>query len=121
VLDDDDVTLNGALCFPSTTGHAIVGSILGFLLVFRTNISYTRFFEGRSNLGGMMNFIRDMSMILEVHCFTNDDEGQQRRFDCRRKINLAYGFVRQTLRESRHGFRPKVISLSLPFPPSLLT
>ena len=54
-----------------------------------------------------MNHIRDMMMVMEVHCFKNTAPGQKRRFHFRRKINLAFAFIRQCLRESRHGFRPK--------------
>ena len=32
-------------------GHKLVGVSLGFLLVFRSNLSYGRYWEGRGHLG----------------------------------------------------------------------
>jgi ion channel-forming bestrophin family protein len=37
-----------------TTVHSLVGTALGLLLVFRTNSSYDRFWEGRKLWGGMV-------------------------------------------------------------------
>lgn len=41
--------------------HAMVGVALGLLLVFRTNASYDRYWEGRKLLGGMVNNSRDLA------------------------------------------------------------
>ncbi len=43
------------------TAHAMVGVALGLLLVFRTNASYARFWEGRILLGGLVNNCRDLA------------------------------------------------------------
>ncbi len=43
------------------TAHAMVGVALGLLLVFRTNASYARYWEGRILLGGIVNNCRDLS------------------------------------------------------------
>jgi putative membrane protein len=43
------------------TAHAMVGVALGLLLVFRTNASYARYWEGRSLLGRMINNCRDLA------------------------------------------------------------
>jgi len=43
------------------TAHAMVGVALGLLLVFRTNASYARYWEGRILLGGMVNNCRDLA------------------------------------------------------------
>lgn len=40
--------------------HALVGTALGLLLVFRTNASYDRFWEGRKLWGGMVNETRNL-------------------------------------------------------------
>ncbi|MBK8254803.1 MAG: hypothetical protein IPK82_19350 [Polyangiaceae bacterium] len=45
---------------PSTV-HSLVGLALGLLLVFRTNASYDRFWEGRKQWGGMVNETRNLA------------------------------------------------------------
>lgn len=47
--------------------HALVGSALGLLLVFRTNASYDRFWEGRKLWGGMVNETRNLIRSASVH------------------------------------------------------
>lgn len=47
------------LSVPSTA-HTLVGTALGLLLVFRTNASYDRFWEGRKLWGGMVNECRNL-------------------------------------------------------------
>ena len=42
------------------TCHGIVGGALGLLLVFRTNASYDRFWEGRKLWGGIVNETRNL-------------------------------------------------------------
>lgn len=60
---------------PSTV-HTLIGVALGLLLVFRTNASYERFWEGRRMWGGIVNetrnlaraataFLRDQPALLE--------------------------------------------------------
>jgi putative membrane protein len=41
--------------------HSLLGVVLGLLLVFRTNASYDRWWEGRRLLGGMVNRTRDLA------------------------------------------------------------
>lgn len=48
-----------AVAIPSTL-HSLVGLALGLLLVFRTNASYDRFWEGRKLWGGMVNETRNL-------------------------------------------------------------
>ena len=43
------------------TVHALVGVALGLLLVFRTNSSYDRFWEGRKQWGGIVNETRNLA------------------------------------------------------------
>lgn len=47
---------------PSTV-HGLVGVALGLLLVFRTNASYDRFWEGRKMWGGMVNETRNLARL----------------------------------------------------------
>ncbi|MFN0051116.1 MAG: bestrophin family protein [Planctomycetales bacterium] len=42
------------------TGHAVLGSLLGFLIVFRMNASNSRFWEGRSHWGQLINSSRNL-------------------------------------------------------------
>ena len=37
------------------TAHVLTGVVVGLLLVFRTNASYDRFWEGRKQWGGIVN------------------------------------------------------------------
>jgi putative membrane protein len=52
--------------FPST-GHTLVGLALGLLLVFRTNASYDRFWEGRKLWGGIVNETRNLARQAVVY------------------------------------------------------
>lgn len=44
-----------------STAHSLVGVALGLLLVFRTNSSYDRFWEGRKMWGGIVNETRNLA------------------------------------------------------------
>ncbi|WP_397569214.1 bestrophin family protein [Schlesneria sp. T3-172] len=43
------------------TAHTLTGTALGLVLVFRTNSSYDRFWEGRKNWGGIVNESRNLA------------------------------------------------------------
>ncbi|HEX2574371.1 MAG TPA: bestrophin family ion channel [Polyangia bacterium] len=45
------------------TVHSLLGVALGLLLVFRTNASYDRFWEGRRMWGGMVNETRNLARL----------------------------------------------------------
>lgn len=49
------------------TVHGLVGVALGMLLVFRTNSSYDRFWEGRKLWGGIVNESRNLARVAVVH------------------------------------------------------
>lgn len=51
----------------SSTLHSLVGIALGLLLVFRTNASYDRFWEGRKLWGGMVNECRNLVRSASLH------------------------------------------------------
>lgn len=51
----------------SSTVHGLVGVALGLLLVFRTNSSYDRFWEGRKLWGGIVNETRNAVRMASVH------------------------------------------------------
>src|SRR5262245_48583758 len=48
------------------TVHSLVGLALGLLLVFRTNASYDRFWEGRKQWGGIVNETRNLARGCRV-------------------------------------------------------
>src|SRR5687768_4996666 len=54
-----------SLAVPPTV-HTLVGTALGLLLVFRTNSSYDRFWEGRKFWGGMVNECRNLGRQASV-------------------------------------------------------
>ena len=45
------------------TSHAVLGSLLGFLIVFRMNASNTRYWEGRSLWGQIINSSRNLARV----------------------------------------------------------
>jgi len=49
------------------TLHSLVGVALGLLLVFRTNASYDRFWEGRKLWGGIVNETRNAVLMSVPH------------------------------------------------------
>lgn len=50
----------------SSTVHGLVGVALGLLLVFRTNASYDRFWEGRKQWGSIVNESRNLARASSV-------------------------------------------------------
>lgn len=49
------------------TMHSLIGTAIGLLLVFRTNSSYDRFWEGRRMWGCIINESRNMARAAAVH------------------------------------------------------
>ncbi len=54
------------LDIPATV-HGLVGVALGLLLVFRTNASYDRFWEGRKQWGAIVNESRNLARAASIH------------------------------------------------------
>ncbi|MBS2036882.1 bestrophin family protein [bacterium] len=79
--------------------HTMVGAALGLLLVFRTNTSYDRYWEGRKLLGGGANRLRDL--MRQVAGGVSGEEGHQLCQELRRQIILFFGLQRQYLRNER--------------------
>lgn len=50
----------------SDKAHSLIGVALGLLLVFRTNASYDRFWEGRKQWGGIVNETRNLARTATV-------------------------------------------------------
>jgi len=74
--------------------HTLVGVALGLLLVFRTNASYDRYWEGRRLLGFMVNRTRDLAR--QVGAYVHDAEA---RAALGRLIPAFYWLAAQTLRK----------------------
>ncbi|ODA34226.1 bestrophin family protein [Planctopirus hydrillae] len=74
-------------------GHAVVGSLLGFLIVFRMNSSNNRYWEGRSHWGQLINSSRN---LVRFGCEYGERGSTLSR--------LVAGYV-ISLRRSLHGQR----------------
>jgi putative membrane protein len=57
--------------------HGFLGLILGTLLVFRTNTSYDRWWEGRKLWGQLVNDCRNLAIKVQT-CVRAEDEQKQR-------------------------------------------
>lgn len=57
----------------ATTIHSILSVALGLLLVFRTNQSYDRWWEGRKLWGAMVNTCRNLARSASVHLASRPD------------------------------------------------
>ena len=83
----------------SPVAHTMVGAALGLLLVFRTNTSYDRYWEGRKLLGASINRLRDL--LRQVVGSAQGEEGLLLATELRRQLILFFGLQRQYLRNER--------------------
>jgi len=81
--------------------HGLVGVALGLLLVFRTNASYDRFWEGRRMLGNLVNRTRDFARQVTTLIDGDGDDVRAARERLVRRLNLLYALIRQYLRKER--------------------
>jgi ion channel-forming bestrophin family protein len=81
--------------------HTLVGVALGLLLVFRTNASYDRFWEGRRLFGMLVNRCRDLVRQIVAYHGGDDAAGRRERETLVRHVNLLYALIRQFLRRER--------------------
>lgn len=81
--------------------HTMIGIALGLLLVFRTNASYDRFWEGRKLLGGMVNRTRDLARQVMGYIPGDDEPTVALRAHLRNLIVAFYRLSCQTLRQER--------------------
>jgi ion channel-forming bestrophin family protein len=80
----------------SELGHSLIGAALSLLLVFRTNASYDRFWEGRKLWGALVNTSRNLARVVSVH-LKNDATLHDRA------LRLTIAFVHATMHELRGG------------------
>lgn len=74
--------------------HGLIGVALGLLLVFRTNASYDRFWEGRKLVGQLVIATRDLTRQIAVHVERPED-----RLALRRHVLAFYQLFVQRLRD----------------------
>lgn len=93
------VGVGAALLFEATAfkvsplAHTLIGAALGLLLVFRTNASYDRFWEGRKLLGMIVNRARDFTRQVATYV----DDADARAVVRRRTVAMA-ALIHQMLR-----------------------
>ena len=81
--------------------HTLLGVALGLLLVFRTNTSYDRFWEGRRLFGSIVNRSRDILRQAVLYIDGDSDDVVKSRREIRRFVLMYYGLLRQYLRAER--------------------
>lgn len=84
--------------------HALLGAILGVLLVFRNNTAYERWWEGRKLWGQLVNDARNLS--IKVRSFAKVEPDELHHFG-----RLLVNFARALKEHLREGIRPKQLSL----------
>jgi putative membrane protein len=75
--------------------HTMVGVALGLLLVFRTNASYDRYWEGRRLLGAIVNRTRDLARQLRGYVPESEKAGTE---SCLRLLDAYFALAIQSLR-----------------------
>ena len=88
-----------------TVAHTLIGVALGLLLVFRTNASYDRYWEGRRLLGAIVNRTRDIARQFRTWV---DDEPA--RNDLVRLVAAYYTLTSMTLRRERDLSKVKTLT-----------
>ncbi len=81
--------------------HTMIGVALGLLLVFRTNASYDRYWEGRKLLGAMVNRCRDLVRQAATFVRERDAATVAALEDIRRYVVVFYATSMQGLRGER--------------------
>ncbi|GAB3883593.1 bestrophin family protein [Spirosoma agri] len=66
---------------------SLLGILLSLLLVFRTNTAYDRFWEGRRQWGALVNYSRNLAVLLDA--LLPDDDAANRLFFARTLSNFA--------------------------------
>jgi putative membrane protein len=59
--------------------HEVAGIVIGLILAFRTNTAYSRFWEGRTLWGGIVNASRNLSRIVTLHAGLDEPESRELR------------------------------------------
>jgi putative membrane protein len=87
------------------TFHTVLGLVIGLLLVFRTNTAYDRWWEGRKQLGALVNTCRHIA--LKTKHYLNDEQASN--------IIGSFPFVlKEHLRELDWSLMPKGLADQMP-------
>lgn len=84
--------------------HALMGGVLGMLLVFRTNTAYDRWWEGRKLWGQLVNDSRNLTIKVRALVKVSHDDGHH-------LARLLVNFARALKEHLREGIRPKQLSV----------
>lgn len=57
--------------------HEVAGIVIGLILAFRTNTAYSRFWEGRTLWGGIVNASRNLARIVNCHACLETTEARE--------------------------------------------
>jgi putative membrane protein len=87
--------------FVPPIAHTLIGVALGLLLVFRTNASYDRYWEGRRLVGQMVNRSRDLARQIATLVTGDGDDVARDRATMRRHVAAFFSLTRQALRMER--------------------
>lgn len=101
--------------FSNTTAlHSLLGIVLGLFLVFRTNSSYDRWWEGRKLWGSMVNSTRNFALKLNAY-LPKDDQGNRNWF-----AQMIPNFVVASKEHLRQGVQLSELEAAEPnFPDSI--
>ena len=87
---------------------APLGTVTAFLVVFRTNLAYDRYYEGRKLLGQIVDAMSGCVRLTAAHVGVQrgSEDGKSGTTDVdvaelARNVNIMIAFIRQDLRESR--------------------
>ncbi|MGB0525957.1 MAG: bestrophin family protein [Flammeovirgaceae bacterium] len=67
--------------------HTVLGIVIGLLLVFRTNTAYDRWWEGRKQVGILVNFSRNIAIKYQAYLHDSNYSGKAEI------AQLLYGFA----------------------------
>jgi putative membrane protein len=81
----------------SVSGLTTIGTLLSFLLVFRVNICYSRFWEARSTIGAAVKACRDLAAQSCTFVRGEEDEDQHRRANILRLTRLSFSAIVHTV------------------------
>ena len=109
-----------------SNGHIMTGALIGFTIVFRLSISYKRYYDGKGAVGRIVNNVRCLNLGMNTmiqRCSGGNktelsllsDVQEIRRLSC-----VLVGFIRQTIRECRHGIEPYAKAFRQPTTDELL-
>src|SRR5262245_21645721 len=84
--------------------YGLFGTVLGIMLVFRTNTAYDRWWEGRRLWGQLVNDVRNL--CIKVRALSKLDQDGVLHFG-----RLLISFARALKEHLRGGVRPRELSL----------